>query len=783
MVLERDTHNSEKIWAISMEKFISVILIAFFANFFVFEPAALSASTFKLGSISINGNNRLSDDAIINYSRLRSNMTVSSEDLSSAYTKVLETGLFKSVAFKQNGPNLIISVEEYPTVNKISLEGNKKFTDEKLSSFLSISENLVLSPGVLEKDLSTLKTAYRNLGLISARIQPKVVKLSNNRVNLIFEIFEGRAVEIEKISFVGNREFSDRRLRRVLSSKQAGLMRKIISKDTLIEEKISLDKRLLTKFYRSRGFADFRINDVNTELFEEKDGFFITFNITEGPKFALGDVSVTSEVKEVTVSTWKNLISLKSGETYSPSRIEFEVARLEEKLQARGLEFVRVKPEINRNIKDLALDLNLLFYKGDRLFIERIDISGNTATFDRVLRRQFFIVEGDPFNPREIRAAADRIRALGIFSDTSISTSRGSTDSQIVIDVKVVEKPTGYLTFGAGYSSQAGLGGLVEYGEKNFLGRGQSLSFAIKSGTNDQLYELSFFEPMFLRNDLGFGLNLTLADTKQQNAAYDTENLRLQPFITYPLGERSKIKIDYSISQTELSNPNNVGAIITNEANEGKVVSSSLGYVFSHDTRLYKSSSKGGFIFRLGQKFTGIGGDKTALKTTIKIAGQRTAFKEDLKLKAEFESGLLTYKTGNSRVIDRFFLGSNKMRGFDAGGLGPRECASEQCGVTNNDALGGENFAVVRLEAEFPLGLPEEYGMTGGLFYDVGNLWSLKNTNNNVLYEDGSWRQAIGASLFWNTPIGPLRFNFSDVLKKELHDRDESFDLTISTRF
>jgi outer membrane protein insertion porin family len=372
---------------------------------------------------------------------------------------------------------------------------------------------------------------------------------------------------------------------------------------------------------------------------------------------------------------------------------------------------------------------------------------------------------------------------LGLFSDTAVTTLPGKTSSQVIINAKVVEKPTGSLTFGAGYSSQAGLGALVEYGERNFLGRGQSLSFAVNTGKDDQLYELSFYEPMFLRNDLGFGLNLSIKNTKRQNAAYDTGNLLLQPYVAYPLGQRSKIKIDYSISQTDLSNPGDVGSIITNEVNEGEVISSSVGYVFSHDTRLYKSTSGNGFIFKLGQQFTGLGGDKTAMQTTVKMAAHRSVFKEDLKLSAELESGLLTYTTGNSRVNDRFFLGSRKMRGFDAGGIGPRECLNKVCNVSNNDALGGENFAVARFEAEFPLGLPDEYGLSGGLFYDIGNLWSLTKTNSNVLYEDGSWRQAIGASIFWKTPIGPLRFNFSDVLKKEQYDRDESFDLTISTRF
>ena len=766
-----------------MVRFFSILLIGFVFQIFIFEPAVLSASTFKLDTIVVEGNNRISDEAIVNYTSLSSNTDLSSEELSTAYKQLLDTGLFKNVVFKQNGKKLIITVIEYPTVNEISFEGNEKFTDEKLESFLITKSNLALTPASLEKDLTAIQAVYKNTGRYSARVQSKVINLSNNRVNLIFEIYEGRVIEIEKINFVGNRNFSDRRLRRVLSTKQAGLLRKIILRDTLIEEKISLDKRLLIDFYRSRGFVDFKINDVNAEISEEKDGFFVTYNITEGPQFVVDKVTLKSNIKEVSVSNFENSIKIKSGEIYSPSIIQSLVNELEDKLQSSGFEFIRVRPVVKRNLNNLTLDFDLVFEKGDRLFIERIDISGNIATLDRVLRRQFFIVEGDPFNPREIKAAADRIKALGLFSNTSVTTSTGSTNSQVIIDAKVVEQPTGSLTFGAGYSSQAGLGALVEYGERNFLGRGQNLSFAINTGKDDQLYELSFFEPMFLRNDLGFGLNLSVKDTKKQNASYDTENLQFQPFIVYPLGERSKIKIDYSISQTDLSNPGDVGSIITNEVNEGEVISSSVGYVFSHDTRLYKSGSDNGVVLKLGQQFTGLGGDKTAMKTTIKVAAQRNAFKEELKLTAELESGLLTYTKGDSRVIDRFFLNSRKMRGFDAGGIGPRECSNRQCGVSKNDALGGENFAVVRFEAEFPLGLPDEYGMSGGLFYDIGNLWSLKKVNNDVLYEDGSWRQAIGASLFWKTPIGPLRFNFSDVLKKEQYDRDESFDLTISTRF
>ena len=406
-----------------------------------------------------------------------------------------------------------------------------------MASFLTLKPRYVVTSKSLEKDLDSITSLYKNSGRLSARIQPKLINLSDNRVNLIFEIYEGGIAEIERINFVGNRAFSDRRLRRVLGSKQAGLLRRVITRDTMVSERIALDKRLLSEFYLERGFADFKIYDVNAELSEEKDGFFISYNIKEGPKFSFGKIEISSELNEIDVANFRKLIKINSGEVYSPKSIQAVVSQLEDALQNRGYNFVRVNPKISRNIENLTANINFVLEKGDRVFVERIDITGNTATLDRVIRRQFFIVEGDPCTPNDIRAAKERILALGLFSDTSVDLVPGSTISQIVVKVRVEEKPTGTLSFGAGYSSASGLGGIVEYSEKNFLGRGQGLSFSIRTGADDRLYELSFFEPMFLRNELGLGMNLSLKDTNKQNAAYDTENVMFQPFIIYPLGQ------------------------------------------------------------------------------------------------------------------------------------------------------------------------------------------------------------------------------------------------------
>ena len=766
-----------------MVKFLSVLLISLLCQLFLLKPSLLIADTFRLDSILVEGNYRVSDEAVVNYSRLKVGETISSENLNDAYNNVLNTGLFSSVEFKQLNKRVIIIVGEYSTVNEISFEGNTKFTDEKLLSFISIKPRFVFSPAALEEDLSSLTNVYRNSGRVTAKIKPKIIKLSDNRVNVIFEIYEGDQIEIERISFVGNRSFRDSRLRRVLESKQAGPFRRLVSRDVIIDERISFDKKLLTEFYLSRGFVDFKILDVNAELSEEKDAYFVSYNVQEGPKFKVGKISVSSNVKDISPSDLKKSIGLDTGQVYSPAIIQIEASKLETEILSLGHRFIKVSAISQRNMKDLSQDVEFLIEKSDRLFVERIDIYGNIATFDRVIRRQFFINEGDPFNPREIRAATERIRALGLFSEVEVKINAGSNSSQVIVEVEVKEQPTGTLSFGAGYSSASGLGGIIEYAEKNFIGRGQSLSLSLKATSGDQLYDLSFYEPMFLRNNLGFGVNFSVKDTEKQNAAYDTKYIRVRPLVTYPLGEKSKIQIEYLISQTELSNPGAVGALITAEVNEGKVTSSSIGYQYSHDTRLYSNGAKSGLLLNFGQNFSGLGGDKTSLKTTFKAAAETNTLNEELKLTAVLEAGILSFTSGNSRVLDRFFLGSNKMRGFEPDGIGPRECPNKQCNNSNDDALGGERFGVVRFEAEFPLGLPEEYGFSGGLYYDIGNVWSLNRVNNNVLYEEGVWRQVVGATIFWKTPIGPLRFNFSETLKKAAYDKDESFDLTISTRF
>ena len=745
-----------------------------------FNAGAAKAQQYRFSSIDVVGNLRIESSTIRSYAGISAAQSLTAADLNAAYQSIASSGLFEEVEIVPNGARLVIKVKEFPTINRVAFEGNSRLKDEVLAGLVKSQTRRVFNPTEVEQDRAVIAEAYANSGRLAAKVNPKFIRLSDNRVDLVFEIFEGGLVEIERISFVGNRAYSDRKLRSVLETKQAGLLRTFIQRDTFVEDRIEFDKQVLSDFYKSRGYADFRINSVNAEISQERDAYFITFNIREGQKFSVGQIDVTTDLSGIDTKAFARAGKVRTGQTYSPLAIENDITRMERFANQEGLEFLRITPRISRNDASLSLDVNYVIERGPRIFVERIDIEGNTATLDRVIRRQFRIVEGDPFNPSEIRASARRIRALGFFSNADVTSREGSNPEQVVVDVKVEEAPTGSLTFGASYSTAAGAGGLVEYSERNFLGRGQALSLKMTAGTGNQTYSFDFTEPAFLYNDLSLSLLTSYAETQRQFSQYNTSALKFRPQLSFPLSEQTRLGVRYQYAESKLSNVSlSTGAVIGEELALGNVSESGLGYTLSFDSRRTGLDPDAGVLARIEQDFSGLGGDTTSLKTTGLISGEMKVLGEEVTLIGTIEGGMLSYSKGQSRVVDRFQLGSGIMRGFEPGGIGPREYDSVK-GV--NDALGGDKFAAMRLEALFPIGLPEEYGITGGVFYDVGNLWGLEYDSADIQYEKGAWRQAAGVSIIWITPVGPFRFNFSRAIAKELLDTANDFELTLATR-
>ncbi|MGA1025797.1 MAG: outer membrane protein assembly factor BamA [Lutimaribacter sp.] len=760
-------------------------------------PGPAGAQSYQFDSFAIEGNTRIEDATVLSYAGIARGQTVSAAEVNEAYQRILGTGLFESVEIEPKGSRLVIKVAEFPTVNRISFEGNRRINDEILQQIVQSKPRRVFSANVAEDDAAKIAEAYNEAGRISARVTPRIIRRSDNRVDLVFEIFEGALTEVERIGFVGNKAYSDRRLRGVLATKQAGLLRTLIQRDTLVEDRVEFDKQVLSDFYQSRGYVDFRVLGVNAELARERDGYFMNFNIYEGQQFSFGKITTSSELNTVDAAEFQAALKLSPGTVYSPALVDSSIARLERLALQKGLNFVRVEPRITRNDRDFTLDIDFALIRGERIFVERIDIEGNTTTQDQVIRRQFRLVEGDPFNPREIRESAERIRALNFFEDVSVDAREGARPDLVVVEVDVEEKPTGSLSLGGAYATSGGFSLVTSFTESNFLGRGQSLSLNFSGATASKVYAINFKEPAFLGRDLSFGLDLAYSETDNNFANYDSTITRIRPSLGFPTSDRGRINVYYAAQRLEMTEDYSLfselnslvpNRIVRAESNQGGLWSSLVGYNYKFDSSLRSLDPNTKNVFEFGQEFSGLGGDTKYLRTKAKAMTETKVWGEEVTLRASVEGGLLQFKNQNSRSIDRFQIGTNIMRGFAPDGIGPREnsIGRNPAGtIAANDSRGGNIFAVAKLEAEFALGLAEEYGMSGGVFYDIGSLWGIDYDYGStfVEYSGQNWRQVVGFSLFWDTVLGPLRFNFTKALQKQAMDEEQTFEITVSTKF
>lgn len=753
---------------------LRTVLIA--VSFTALATIGAIAQSFAFNSFVVEGNQRVAEGTILTFGGLQSGVPLTVAELNTAAQSIRESGLFESVDLIPQGGSLLIRVVEYPTISRINIEGNSRIRDTELLPLIQSQPRRVFTPAQAEADTAAIVEAYAREGRINATVTPRIIRQSENRVDLVFEVVESAVTEIERISFIGNRSFSEGRLRRVLETKEAGVLRALISRDTYSPERVAQDREVLTDFYRSRGFIDFVLQNVDVGLTRERDAYLVTYNIREGQQFSFGNVSVSSEINGVNAADFQDVVRVRTGATYSPVPVEDDITRLERLAVQRGFRFVQAEPRLTRNARDLSVNVEYVLVSGPRIFVERVDIEGNGTTLDRVIRNEVGLVEGDPLNPREVEESARRIRALGFFQDVAVNTRPGSSDSQVVIDVNVEEGPTGTLTFGANYNTDTGVGLVASYSQSNFQGRGQRLDFDLSTAESNRRFSFGFTEPQLLGRDLRGSFDLSYATTDNENALYDTETLRISPAITFPISEAGRLSLFYALEYTDLTDVSETASeIIQNEADSGGVWTNAIGYRYTFDNRRTGLNPNAGVVLRFGQEF-GFG-DSQFIKTTALAGAETKVLSEEVTLRATLEGGLLSYQEGNSRVTDRFFLGSRLMRGFDPGGIGPRDDATD-------DALGGNAFSVLRLETEFPLGLPSEYGISGGAFVDYGSVWDVGETFGfPVIYDEFVGRAVAGVSIFWTTPIGPLRFNFTEPLDVQDRDKTKSFDVTISTRF
>ncbi|MFN3614011.1 MAG: outer membrane protein assembly factor BamA [Rubrimonas sp.] len=729
-------------------------------------------------NVVVVGNQRIEAATVQSYLTVGPGQPVTPAELNASVRRLFETGLFADAAIDMDGSTIVVRVVENPTINRIAFEGNRALNDEELLANIQNRPRRAFTRSRAEADAQVITELYRRTGRYGTTVEPVLIQQPDNRVDLVFEIRESGVTGVSAINFVGNEVFSNRRLRQVIDTTESGWFSAIITSDIYDPDRLEFDRELLRRYYLSRGYADFSVLSAVAELSPDREGFFITFTVSEGPRYDFGEQRVETNAPGLDPADFEALISGRPGDVYSSEVVERNIDRMIFLAGQQGFAFVDVRPRAIRDPENLTIGVVYELVEGPRVYVDRIDIEGNTRTLDRVIRRQFDIVEGDAFNSREVDRARQRIRGLGYFSTVNVQTTPGASEDRANILVTVEEQPTGSLTFGLGFSTADGPVGEISISERNFLGRGQFVRARVQIAGERQIADFTFREPALLDRDLSAGFNLYLRQTdRRDQSSFQETNLGFEPDVAFPVSEFGRLSLNYRISSDEIRD---VAADASEfiRVDQGTAVTSSVGYRYTYDQRNDPLQPTGGYVFEASQDFAGLGGDTRYVRSRIVATAFTSLFAEDVVGSLTFEGGNITSFGDDIRVTDRFFLGGDVMRGFSRGGAGPRD-------LTTGDSLGGNNYAVLRSEVTFPLGLPDAFGLSGGVFGDVGTAWGLDTVTRGgvTVDDDPKLRASVGVSLFWDSGFGPLRVNLAMPLLSEDGDDKEFFRLTAGTRF
>lgn len=679
------------------------------------EPAAVTRAVGQpVSDIVVIGNQRIEAVTVASYLALKVGDPITESALNQSVRQLFATGLFKDAAVAVDGTRVLVQVAENPTINRINFEGNDLITDEQMLSIVSSRPRRSYTRAQAEADAQALIDNYRATGRYGAEVVPVIIELPDNRVDLVFEVTEGEVTEVYRIDFVGNDVFSDRRLRGEIDTSESGWLGFILSSDVYDPDRLEFDKQLLRRFYLSEGYADFTVLSAVAELAPDKEGFYITFTVEEGEQYTFGEMSVESSAPALLPEDFEALIPEgMTGDTYDASAIEDIIEDMIFLAGQQGFAFMDVRPRARRNEVERTIDVTFELVEGPRVYVERIDIEGNDRTLDRVIRRQFKIVEGDAFNAREVEKARAKIRALGFFANSEVTTERGDTDDRAVIKVKVEEQSTGSINFGVGYSSSQGPTGEISISESNFLGRGQYAAARLRVAKDSEIVDLTFEEPAFLDRDLRAGGNVYYRNEDlDDESSFKIRSVGFVPSVTFPVSEPGRLKLYYRISDDKIrSFGSNVSPLIMEDG--GSQTTSAVGFRYTHDLRNDPVETTGGYFLTFEQVFAGLGGGAQYSKSIASAKGWTSFLSEDVIASLEVEGGAIYSLRDDMKVNDRFFIGGDSLRGFAFAGIGPRDRSLGVNGHRRDDALGGDLYAVTRAEVSFPIGLPDEFGIYG----------------------------------------------------------------------
>jgi outer membrane protein insertion porin family len=728
-----------------------------------------------IGAIEVEGNQRIEAPTIRSYLTVGVGDPFDPAQLDQSLKNLFATGLFDDVVLRREGDSLVVAVVENPIINRIAFEGNQRLDDETLDAELQLRPRIVYTRSRVQNAVNRILELYRRNGRFAATVEPKVIQLPENRVDLVFEINEGPLTEVQRIIFVGNNAFSDSTLRDVVQTKESAWYRFFTSDDTYDPDRLAFDQELLRRFYLSRGYADFNVRSAIAELTPDGRNFVITFTVDEGQPYNFGNIGLESRLRDFDPEQLRELITTRSGEVYNADQVEDSIVALTEEVGERGYAFVDIQPQLNKRTDEQIIELTYVINEASRVYIERIDIVGNVRTLDEVIRREFRLAEGDAFNTALLRRSRQRIQDLGYFENVEMTTQPGSSPDKTDIDVAVTERSTGELSFGAGFSTSDGPLGDIRLTERNLLGRGQSLRANFTISGRTQEIDFSFTEPYFLDRDLAATIDLYRREADfQDESSFDQTTTGGTISGSYPLTERLRHGVRFTVREDEISDVDEDASPFI-QAEEGADLTILIGQTLTYDTRDTRFLPSDGALLRFEQDLADFGGDTQFLRNEG-LASYYYPFAPEWVLNLAARAGYIFGFGGKEvRLFDRFFLGGATFRGFRFAGVGPRDTSTD-------DALGGNLVATGTIEQRFPLGLPEELRMFGRVFTETGTLTEV-DAEGPTVADSGALRLSVGVGLSWLSPLGPIALDLSQAVVKEPEDETEFFRVSFGTRF
>jgi outer membrane protein insertion porin family len=755
----------------------------------VTAPVPLPGSG-MIRTLAVSGNQRLEADTVLSYMNLRAGQPYDREKLDAAIRQLYDTELFADVQILGGDTgNIVVQVRENPVINRIILEGNKRLKSEKINPEIKLAPRQIFTRSKARADVARIIELYRRQGRFAARVEPKMVQLEQNRVDVVFEITEGPQSQIQAINIIGNQAFSDRELRSEMVTKQSSLLSFLSSGDVYDPDRLAYDQQKLRQFYLTHGYADFRVVSAVAELTPDRRDFIITYVVEEGERYRFGDVKVESAIRDFKGEGLTQLLPMHKGDWYDAKLVEDTLTSLNESAGLFGYAFADVQPDYTRD-KD-AKTMSIVFNVGEspRVYVERIDVNGNTITRDKVIRREFRIAEGDPFNSIRVKRSQDRIKSLGYFQDTlEIEQTQGSTPDRVILGVNVEEKPTGQLQLSAGFSSLERFLVNVSIEQNNFMGKGQSVRAAVNYSSYSKSVELGFTEPYLFDRNIALGVDLYRRDYSSFNFVNNNRNTTYKQVTTggqirtgIPLTEFLSASARYGLNYDQITldrgtffrdpdGPNGPLPPVCDPLQAGRYLceaignrlTSSVGYTLAYDNTDNRLRPTRGQRFAINQDFAGLGGDVKYLRSRVsgskyyRVGG---SFILSLSAEGGYIKSFEKAPGPNSdpvRLTDRFFLGEPQIRGFDIRGVGPRiqrvpykqdangnyekdasgafipDLANRKAII--DDAVGGRAYYLGRAEVDIPVSSGiRELGLRPSVFVDIGAVFGVRRPATDTI--------------------------------------------------